>query len=108
MKLEHVNRIIEWLASQGHSVLIYENYSGKLMYGDETTGIIVPDESIVSYAIGTLNAGEPASDPTMISIYEEFFTSVEEESPSLETARNADLIPQEFRVDDLGRSRICY
>jgi hypothetical protein len=39
MLLEHAIELVEFLESEGHEAELYENYSGRCMYGNTTTGV---------------------------------------------------------------------
>jgi len=39
MQLEQATELVEFLESEGHEAELYENYSGRGMYGNTTTGV---------------------------------------------------------------------
>jgi hypothetical protein len=54
MKLENASKIFYYLEDKGTPVEIFEGYSGRGMYGEETTGIVVDNAMDVAHAMGHL------------------------------------------------------
>lgn len=56
MKLEHAEEIVIYLQGLGHEVRVYEDYSGRGMYGETTAGItgVDADPVMIGYAAGLL------------------------------------------------------
>ena len=51
MDKQVAKRIVDACRSQGHNADIYEGYSGRGMYGSETTGVTADSKSIIIQSI---------------------------------------------------------
>ena len=56
MTLEQAEQIVEWIEDNVYSVDIelYENYSGRGMYGNAVPGFVTDSPEVVTYACGVL------------------------------------------------------
>jgi len=55
MKLKHAEAIVEELRERGIGAEVYPEYSGRVMYGRTTTGVVTTDPGDVAHAMGSLN-----------------------------------------------------
>lgn len=54
MKLEHAQQIVDHLNDEGIDATVYEEYSGRFMYGRTTAGVVTRHSDDVCIAIGRL------------------------------------------------------
>ena len=58
MKLEHAQQIVEYLEDEGTEARLYKGYSGRAMYGRETSGVVSASVGDITYAMGALGIKE--------------------------------------------------
>jgi len=54
MTLEQAQEIVEFICGNGCKASVYEDYSGRGMYGETCTGIVTDEPTMVGYACGAL------------------------------------------------------
>lgn len=107
MKLRHAERIIEWCEDNDLEARIYEGYSGKFMYGAETTAIIVKSPEVVGLAIGRINASIEIGVGSLSFLLEDALAELSDgEVPS--PPEDEETIPEGFRVDNFAREFVVY
>jgi hypothetical protein len=65
MKLENAQAIVEFLEDQGDEASVYEDYSGRGMYGRTTAGVVASEVSDVTYAMGRLGIEDSRNSDSM-------------------------------------------
>jgi len=55
MKLEDAEQIVDFLDSEGVEATLYEDYSGRAMFGTTTAGVVTSNAGDVAYAMGALS-----------------------------------------------------
>ena len=58
MKLDYAEQIVEYMETEGTKASLYEGYSGRGMYGRETSGVVAESVGDVTYAMGALGIKE--------------------------------------------------
>ena len=58
MKLEHAEQIVEHIEGEGGEASLYEDYSGRGMYGSTTAGVVADSASSVARALAALGITE--------------------------------------------------
>jgi hypothetical protein len=65
MKLEHAEAIVEFLQDQGEEASVYENYSGRCMFGASTAGVVGPSVPDIVHAMGALGIDDSRRSDSM-------------------------------------------
>ena len=55
MKLEHAKKIVDALRDEGYEAEVCEDYSGRGMYGEYTTGVVAGVATEVTWFMGKLD-----------------------------------------------------
>lgn len=65
MKLTHAQQIVAFLTESGEEATLYEDYSGRCMYGRKTTGIVTSSVGDVAHAMAQLGIDDSRRSDSM-------------------------------------------
>jgi len=63
--LKNAEAIVEFLTSEGIEATVYEEYSGRGMFGSTTSGVVTSQSGDVAFAMGSLGIKERPQQDSM-------------------------------------------